>query len=345
MIPFSRKVAVVFSSKRRGTGPRIGSLGLIFDRPIGPAIFVAEVGILMEACRVLFTRYGFEKEKGRLERRTFVNALPVDESGKIFEDCENWAESDVARKKRAFARSLNDPSSVKRFKLLSNCARLGTLAPVPCHDVRENRAAWLLSFLLREENCRNLLSFRNAVRNLRPNGADCPVSLKSLDCLAIKMGIRSPKLVEGAFKFASAEEVEKEVETVRMTSTIVGSKLRRKSAQREIPPSFVNSAVRFIVRGTSPKEMRLRAFSFFGPSIYRPDELADKRALALSRVAKKLQTANPSLFRDGGVQVRMEEFRGCLIDLERNLKKSGETLISFALKAEGKLTDGRRSFN
>jgi len=76
MFDVGTKVVVFTSTAKKGQGPRTGSLGYISDT--GNGYYVDVLGGL--ACcktEVVFTRYGFEEDKPRHERRPFLNIFPV----------------------------------------------------------------------------------------------------------------------------------------------------------------------------------------------------------------------------------------------------------------------------
>lgn len=89
MIKAGTRIIVLTSSLKRKIGPRVGSIGYVaqIGKP-GENIFHSEKeNILVHLTRVIFTQYGFEKNKQRDEAKFFLNTLPLSfERGKMSND-------------------------------------------------------------------------------------------------------------------------------------------------------------------------------------------------------------------------------------------------------------------
>jgi hypothetical protein len=81
MFDIGTKVVTLTSSVRKSAGPRRGSLGYVIASANDGA-YVSEEGMSFNINEVIFTRYGFEKNKDRREKRVFFNVFPVIEGVK-----------------------------------------------------------------------------------------------------------------------------------------------------------------------------------------------------------------------------------------------------------------------
>ncbi|RLF88017.1 hypothetical protein DRN34_00340 [Thermococci archaeon] len=76
------KIVIVESSvKKKTLGIKHGSLGNI-STAFEP-IFIRGLNVVASVCTAYFTRYGFEKPKGRLEKKQFINIFPIITQQKI----------------------------------------------------------------------------------------------------------------------------------------------------------------------------------------------------------------------------------------------------------------------
>ena len=82
MFEDSTKVVVISSSHTKGVGPRIGSIG--YAAPIGTrgSAFLPQQtqfinGFALFALRIIFIRYGYEKERPKYEVKRLLGAIPI----------------------------------------------------------------------------------------------------------------------------------------------------------------------------------------------------------------------------------------------------------------------------
>jgi len=80
-LPGTKLVIVESSVKKKATGIKQGSLCNLIESQ--QTIFSHSCNAVVTYCSALFTRYGFEKPKGRLERRGFINIFPIVMNSKI----------------------------------------------------------------------------------------------------------------------------------------------------------------------------------------------------------------------------------------------------------------------
>lgn len=135
MIQNGKRSIVVVSSKRKGIGPKVGSIGYVVGNFHAP-IYVKELGVYAALCEVLFTRYGFEKSEERMEKKHFINVFPANILGMGRHD-PTMNEKDVETLMEAILSV--SPISVKK----DICA--GVMVPLPNSKIDENTIAWLIS--------------------------------------------------------------------------------------------------------------------------------------------------------------------------------------------------------
>ena len=77
MFDIGTKVIVLTSSLRKTAGPRRGSIGYVMSSLNNNGAYRDDLRLTMGACKVIFTRYGFEHDKSRKEKRVFFNLFPI----------------------------------------------------------------------------------------------------------------------------------------------------------------------------------------------------------------------------------------------------------------------------
>lgn len=149
MFDVGTKIVALTSSQKKGPGPRRGSVGYVISSLDG--VYMDDTNLAASVTHVMFTRYGFERNKERREKRTFINLFPVlhSEKGDVVKSTKEAI--------KAIHRTKFDKDYWKRIISaygLKHGTPFGVLVPVCDNEVdlrhcSENEfIAWLDSYLM-----------------------------------------------------------------------------------------------------------------------------------------------------------------------------------------------------
>ncbi len=105
MFNISTKVAVLASSNTKNIGPKYGSIGYAAvdgSMQYSPYLLNPSTtdGIMLASSKVMFTRYGFGKERPKYEYKRILNVFPIIDKSVKIEDIEQTVSKVVSKFKR-----------------------------------------------------------------------------------------------------------------------------------------------------------------------------------------------------------------------------------------------------